>query len=252
MTESITTCIENKVGYLTFGSERANSLSKNLLKRISECLGEFDSNENVRAVIMRSSGDKSFCSGASLVELASLNSLNELISFFNAFSTLLNTIRNMSKFLILRVQGRVVGGGLGIVSVADYVVACSVAEVRLSELSIGIGPYVVEPAITRRIGKTAFNELSLDAHLFKSVIWAKQKGLYNVVVSSVQELNQVVHDTANRLSTYDAGAVSTLRRLHWKGTEEWPTLLKENAIITAKLALNKPTQDILSKWKKLD
>lgn len=252
MTESVSTRVENKVGYLTFGSERANSLSRNLLKRISECLIEFDSNESVRTVVMRSYRDKSFCSGASLIELASLNSLNELISFFDAFSILLNTIRKMSKFLVLRVQGRVVGGGLGIVSVADYVVAYSTAEVRLSELSIGIGPYVVEPAITRKIGKTAFNELSIDAHLFKSADWALTKGLYNVVISSIQELDKVVHDTATRLATYDVDAVRTLRKLHWKGTEEWPTLLTENAKITAKLALKKPTQDILSKWKKLD
>ena len=143
-------------------------------------------------------------------------------------------------------QGKVVGGGVGLVAACDYVVANSKAEIKLSELSIGIGPYVIEPVVSRKIGITAFSQLSLDAHTWKSAEWAFEKGLYTSVCSiSSEDLNQAVKFHAERLASYSEKAVKTLRKLHWKETDHWGILLAKNAGITAELALESTTQNIL-------
>ena len=159
---------------------------------------------------------------------------------------LINTIRSLSKFVVARVQGKVVGGGVGLVAACDYVVANSKAEIKLSELSIGIGPFVIEPVVSRKIGITAFSQLSLDAHTWKSAEWAFEKGLYTSICSnSSDDLNQTVKFHVGRLANYSQKAMKTLRKLHWKETDHWETLLTKNARITAELALESTTQNIL-------
>ena len=161
------------------------------------------------------------------------------------FAKVINQIRNLSKFIIAQVQGKVVGGGVGLVAACDYVIAHESAGVKLSELSIGIGPFVIEPAVSRKIGTTAFAQLSLEAERFKSARWAEEKGLYISVVSSEESLKKNVTETALRLASYAPEAVKNLRKLHWKETDHWETLLPQNAEITAKLVLEEATQNIL-------
>ena|SRR6056300_129510 len=235
------------VGYLEFGHPAGNSLPSYLLKQLEEQLKLLSEDDAVKAIILQSAGSRAFCGGASLSEMKNLKELDEATAFFMGFANLINRIRSLNKFIVVRVQGKVVGGGVGVVAACDYAIALDTASVKLSELSIGIGPYVIEPAVSRKIGATNFGLLSLDAHEWKSAEWAKQKGLFASVCDSEAALNQSVVNIANRLASYPKKANESLRKLHWKDTNHWEKLLPKNAKITAKLALEKATQNILNK-----
>ena len=236
---------EGTCGVLEFGNPAGNSLPSPLLNEFKTHLIALDKDSKVRVIIIQSNGMGAFCGGASLIGMKTLKTLKEATKFFMGIADLINTIRSLSKFVVARVQGKVVGGGVGLVAACDYVVAHSKAEIKLSELSIGIGPYVIEPVVSRKIGITAFSPLSLDAHIWKSAEWALEKGLYTSVCSSGDNLNQTVKFHAERLASYPEKAVKTLRKLHWKQTDHWDILLAKNAEITAELALESTTQNIL-------
>ena len=237
---------EGTHGVLEFGNSAGNSLSTPILNEFKTHLIALEKDATVRVIIIQSYGIRAFCGGASLVEMKTLKTLKEATKFFMGIADLINTIRSLSKFVVARVQGKVVGGGVGLVAACDYVIANSKAEIKLSELSIGIGPFVIEPVVSRKIGITAFSQLSLDAHIWKSAEWALEKGLYtSVCSSSSDDLNQTVKFHAERLANYSEKALKTLRKLHWKQTDHWEILLAKNARITAKLALESTTQNIL-------
>ena len=187
-------------------------------------------------------------SNSSFTELKTLKSFDEAREFFIGFANLLNVFRTLKKFVILQVQGRVVGGGIGIVAACDYTIAYEKAEIKLSELSIGLGPFVIEPAISRKIGSAAFAQLSLEAENWKTAKWARQKGLYNSVVNSHEELEKLAQELTKKFGNYSADAMEKLRKLHWKNTEHWEGTLKSNAEITAKLLLEDAAQSILQKF----
>ena len=240
--------IKGICGILEFGNASGNSLTSNMLKELSQNLKLLDSNKLVKVIILKSSGLKAFSGGASLTELKTLKSFDEAREFFLGFANLINAFRALKKFVILQIQGRVVGGGLGIVAACDYVIANEKAEIKLSELSIGIGPFVIEPAITRKIGSAAFAQLSLEAENWKTAKWAKQKGLYNSVLNSHKELEKLAQELTKKFGNYSADAMEKLRQLHWKNTEHWESTLKSNAEITAKLLLKDAAQSILEKF----
>ena len=235
------------IGYLEFGHPSANSLPLELLQKLEHKLNLLSKNRLVKVIIIQSNGDSTFCAGASFNDMKKMKNAEEATAFFMGFANLINTIRSLNKFILAKVQGKVVGGGVGLVASCDVAFALETASVKLSELSIGIGPYVVEPAISRKIGASAFRELSLDSHEWKSAKWAKKKGLYRSVYKSKEALNQEVLKTANRLSSYPEKANASLRKLHWRETDHWDILLPKNAEISAKLALEKTTQDLLKK-----
>jgi methylglutaconyl-CoA hydratase len=237
---------EDTYGVLEFGNSAGNSLSTPILNEFKTHLIALEKDPTVKVIIIQSYGIRAFCGGASLAEMKTLKTLKEATKFFMGIADLINTIRSLSKFVVARVQGKVVGGGVGLVAACDYVVANSKAEIKLSELSIGIGPFVIEPVVSRKIGITAFSQLSLDAHTWKSAEWSFEKGLYTSICSNRSEdLNQTVKFHVGRLANYSQKAMKTLRKLHWKETDHWETLLTKNAIITAELVLESTTQNIL-------
>lgn len=238
---------KDQIGYLEFGHPAANSLPSSLLQQINQQLNQLSKNEVIKVIVIQSDGDRAFCAGASITEMKELKNMKEATSFFMGFANLINTIRLLKKFIIVRVQEKVVGGGVGLVAACDYAIARDTAAVKLSELSIGIGPYVIEPAVSRKIGATAFGQLSLNVQDWKSAKWAQQQGLYSIICKSKEELEKSVLETATRLASYPHKANASLRKLHWKDTDHWNDLLSINAKITAKLALEKPSQDILKK-----
>ena len=240
--------IKGNCGILEFGNASGNSLTSNMLNELSKNLTLLDSSKLVKVIILKSSGLKAFSGGASFTELKTLKSFKGAREFFIGFANLLNTFRTLKKFVILQVQGKVVGGGIGIVAACDYTIAYEKAEIKLSELSIGLGPFVIEPALTRKIGSTAFAQLSLEAENWKSAKWAKRKGLYNSVVNSHKELEISAGELAKKLGNYSSDAMEKLRKLHWKNTEHWEGTLKSNAEITAKLLLKDAAQSILEKF----
>ena len=238
---------EGNIGFLEFGNPAGNSLPSPLLKAFKAGLIALEKDSNVRVIVIQSFGDRAFCGGASLAEMKTLQTLEEATAFFMGIADLINTLRSLSKFVIGRVHGKVVGGGVGLVAACDYVLAKSTAQIKLSELSIGIGPYVIEPVVSRKIGGTAFAQLSLDAHQWKSAAWAEDKGLYHALFETQVELDLAVKTNAERFASYPEKAVKTLRKLHWKETEHWDQLLPKNAAITGKLALQETTKNILKK-----
>jgi methylglutaconyl-CoA hydratase len=238
---------EGNIGFLEFGNPAGNSLPSPLLKAFKAGLIALEKDSNVRVIVIQSFGDRAFCGGASLAEMKTLQTLEEATAFFMGIADLINTLRSLSKFVIGRVHGKVVGGGVGLVAACDYVLANRTAQIKLSELSIGIGPYVIEPVVSRKIGGTAFAQLSLDAHQWKSATWAEDKGLYHALFETQVELDLAVKTNAERFASYPEKAVKTLRKLHWKETEHWDKLLPKNAAITGELVLQEATQNILKK-----
>ena len=240
--------IEGNCGIIEFGNPSGNSLTFSMLNELCQNLTSLDSNKQVKVILLKSAGLKAFSGGASFAELKTFKSFNQAREFFMGFANLMNTIRILKKFVILQIQGKVVGGGIGIVAVCDYTIAHKKAEIKLSELSIGLGPFVIEPAITRKIGSAAFAQLSLEAENWKTAKWARKKGLYNSVVSSHEELEKSARGLVKKFGNYSSDAMEKLRRLHWKNTEDWKDILQKNAEITAKLLFTNTAQIILKKF----
>jgi len=239
--------IQHNIARITFGSNAANALSPELLDDLCATIQEVNDNPEAKVLILQSEGDRAFCAGASLNALKKVTTLEAATDFFMGFAKLLNTIRTCSKFVIGRVQGKVVGGGIGLVSACDYAIATEAAAIRLSELSIGIGPYVIEPAVSRKIGKTAFNQLSVDSANWRSAKWAHTKGLYAECCADIADLDTQVNSLAERLAIYSSDALLELNNLHWNDTQHWEELLPKNAAITGQLALSTHCQNILKK-----
>ncbi len=238
---------EGALGILEFGNPYGNSLNQKSITELHEQLLVLNTDKKVKVIILQSAGCNAFCGGASFAEMKKFKNLEQATKFFMGLSNLINTLRTLSKFVVARIQGKVVGGGVGLVAACDYAIAHQDASIKLSELSIGIGPYVIEPIVSRRIGLSAFAQLSIDAENWKNSKWALDKGLYADVVENEDELNKKLGEITERISKYSPTAVRKLKKLHWKNTDHWDSLLSTNAEITAKLILGKDSQEILKR-----
>ena len=239
--------LEKKGGIakICFGHPQGNSVPPELLDQLAKLMVQAENDTAVRVVIITSEGEGAFCGGASLHALKEVKTLEQGTTFFMDFARLINTIRKMTKFVIARVHGKVVGGGVGLVAACDFAFASEKSAIKLSELSIGIGPYVIEPAVSRKIGVTAFTQLSLDSKNWKTASWATEKGLYSHLSKDTEALDAALNEKASLFASYDPGACKALRKLHWKDTDHWEELLPKNAEITAKLALSDFTQNFI-------
>lgn len=239
--------LEKKEGIakICFGHPQGNSVPPELLDQLAKLMVQAENDTAVRVVIITSEGEGAFCGGASLHALKEVKTLEQGTTFFMDFARLINTIRKMTKFVIARVHGKVVGGGVGLVAACDFAFASEKSAIKLSELSIGIGPYVIEPAVSRKIGVTAFTQLSLDSKNWKTASWATEKGLYSHLSKDTEALDAALNEKASLFASYDPGACKALRKLHWKDTGHWEELLPKNAEITAKLALSDFTQNFI-------
>ena len=246
---SLESSFQNTIATVQFGHPASNSFPRELLDRLTSEINELSRNEKVSVIILKSEGAKTFCSGASFDELLQVENEEQGTEFFSGFAHLINAMRNCNKLIIGRVQGKAVGGGVGIISACDYVFATPESDVKLSELAIGIGPFVIEPAVSRKIGKTAMAEMTLAAHAWKSADWAFQKGLYSVL-SNAENLDAEVENFAQKLSSYNPEALKEMKKIIWEGTEQWESLLFERAAITGKLILSDFSRNALLQFKK--
>lgn len=246
---SLETSFQNTIATVQFGHPASNSFPRTLLDALTAEINSLSRNEDVSVIILKSEGNKAFCSGASFDELLKVENEEQGVEFFSGFAHLLNAMRNCNKIIIGRVQGKAVGGGVGIISACDYVFATPQSDIKLSELAIGIGPFVIEPAVSRKIGKTAMTQMTLAAHEWKSADWAFQKGLYSVISDS-ENLDKDVENFAQRLSSYNPEALYEMKKIIWDGTEQWESLLFERAAITGKLVLSDFTKNALLQFKK--
>ena len=245
----INTTINDKIATITFYHPASNSFPSDQLQNLTKTINDLNSNKEVTLIILASEGDKAFCAGASFDELLQINDLENGTKFFSGFANVINAMRTSNKLIIGRVQGKTVGGGVGLAAACDYCFATENASIKLSELAIGIGPFVIEPAVTRKIGFPAMSEMTLEAETWKTAQWAKEKQLFTQVFSSIQEMDEAIEKFANRLSNYNPEALSEMKKVLWKDTEHWDVLLKERAGISGKLVLSDFTVNALNTFK---
>ena len=246
---TVESIIENGIATITFHHPQSNSLPGSLLRRLADEIAAAGKNDAAKVIVLRSGGEKAFCAGASFDELSSIKNMEEGKTFFSGFASVINAIRKAPKFVVARLQGKAVGGGVGLASASDYALAHESASVKLSELVVGIGAFVVGPAVERKIGKAAFVALSINATEWQTAHWAKDKGLYADVFSSLEELDAAVSKLAVRLSACNPEAMKRLKKIFWEGTEHWDSLLAERAEMSGNLVLSEFTRKAIEKFK---
>lgn len=247
---SLYTHIQNNIATVEFFHPASNSFPSELLQRLATTFNELSNNNDVHVIILKSEKDGAFCAGASFDELVAISNLEQGKQFFLGFANVINAMRNCSKLIIGRIQGKAVGGGVGLAAACDYCLATEQASIKLSELSIGIGPFVIAPAVERKMGVAAFSELTLDATSWKTAYWAKEKGLFATVFQTIDELDKEVENLAINLASYNPNALIEMKKVLWKNTENWELLLNERAEISGRLVLSEFTKKSLQKFKK--
>jgi methylglutaconyl-CoA hydratase len=241
--------IEHGINSIEFFHPQSNSLPGKILEELAREIHFAGTHDDTRVIILKSAGEKTFCSGASFDELVAIKNEAEGLKFFSGFANVINAMRKCPKFIIGRIQGKCVGGGVGIAAAVDYAIATDKAEVKLSELAVGIGPFVVGPAVERKIGTAAFSALAIDATSWRSSDWAKKKGLFAEVHETIEGMDESVYKLANTLTNSNPAAMAEMKKIFWKGTENWDDILKERAAISGKLVLSDFTKKAINKFK---
>jgi len=237
------------IATITFYHPQSNSLPGAVLRSLAENIENEGKHEDSRVIVLQSVGDKAFCAGASFDELIAIDDLETGKRFFSGFAMVINALRQCPKLVIGRVQGKAVGGGVGIASSVDYCFAVETAAVKLSELAVGIGPFVVGPAVERKIGVSGMSQLAIDATEWRSARWAEQHGLYAQVFSNAEEMDAAIQTLAQKLASSNPEAMLELKKIFWAGTEHWDQLLIERAGISGKLVLSEFTRNAIQKFK---
>jgi methylglutaconyl-CoA hydratase len=238
------------IATIEFGHPLSNSLPGKILNLLADTITDLGNNDEVKVIVLTSAGEKAFCAGASFDELISIKDLETGKKFFSGFANVINACRKCPKFILGRVQGKAVGGGVGMASAVDYCFASKYADVKLSELAVGIGPFVVGPAVERKIGLSAMSELAINATEWRSADWAMKKGLYTDVYDEVSEMDEAIDALANTLANSNPEAMKMLKEVFWQGTENWDTLLLERAGMSGKLVLSEFTVNAINKFMK--
>ncbi len=241
--------IKNGIATITFFHPQSNSLPSVLLKQLTEAIHTNGINAEVKVIVLQSVGDAIFCSGGSFDEMLAIKDTETGEQFFSGFANVINAIRKIPKFVIARVQGKVVGGGVGIACAADYAVGLESSSIKLSELAIGIGPFVIGPVVRRKMGLSAFSSLTINATEWKSANWAREKGMYADVYKTTEELDAAIATLTDKLSRSNLEAMKMLKKDFWVGTENWDTLLSEQASTVSYLALSDFFVNALTKFK---
>lgn len=241
---------QDEITSIEFFHPKSNSLPGKILSQLALAIKEAGEDMNSKIIILRSAGEKTFCAGASFDELIAVKNEKEGLEFFSGFAHVINAMRTCHKFIIGRIHGKCVGGGVGLAAATDYAIATESAEIKLSELAMGIGPFVVGPAVERKIGISAFSQLSIDASSWRNAQWAGRKGLFAEVHSSVQEMDKAVLELARILKDSSLEAMSEMKKIFWKGTEHWDKLLIERAAVSGRLVLSDFTRKAIEKFKK--
>lgn len=237
------------VAEITFSHPSHNSFPSELLKTLAAHIYEMRKNDAVKVILLKSSGDRTFCAGASFDELIAIESEAAGKTFFSGFAYVINAIRLCGKIVVGRVQGKAIGGGVGLAAACDYCFATEQASIRLSELGIAIGPFVIAPAVQRKIGLVSFTELSLNPDQWRSAVWAKEKGLFQEVFSSMEEMDESVDAFCERLAGYSTEALKGLKTIFWENTESWDKLLFARAAISGKLVMTTEARERLLDFK---
>lgn len=241
--------IKENIATIEFFHPEQNSLPGTILAQLAQTITDAGNNPSVQVIVLKSGGDRTFCAGASFKELITINDAATGKVFFSGFANVINAMRKCPKFIIGRIQGKTVGGGVGIAAATDYCMATKFAAIKLSELNVGIGPFVVSPAIERKMGVSATSQIAIDANNFYEAEWARSKGLFAEVFESIEEMDAKIETFAKNLCTYNPEAMREMKQIFWKGTDDWDNLLAERAAISGRLVLSDFTKKTLEKFK---
>lgn len=247
--EYVKTELHKGVATVEFFHPQSNSLPGKILRDLAAAIIHAGDDPGAAVIVLRSGGEKAFCAGASFDELTAIQTEKEGLAFFSGFAHVINAMRACPKFIIGRIHGKCVGGGVGLAAAVDYAIAAEGADVKLSELAVGIGPFVVGPAVERKIGTAAFSALAIDASSWRNAEWAKRKGLFAEVHEDTGNMDEAVQRLAHHLSHSSPAAMAEMKKIFWKGTEHWDTLLLERAAISGKLVLSEFTRNAIQKFK---
>ena len=249
MEEYVKITTEKSIGTIEFYHPQSNSLPGHILAELATTISKAGEDDRIKVIVLKSAGERAFCAGASFDELVAIDTPENGKKFFSGFANVINAARKCPKFIIGRVQGKAVGGGVGMASATDYCFATKFASAKLSELAIGIGPFVVGPAVERKLGTSAFSAMTINATKWFDASWAREKGLYTEVFDSVDEMDTEIEKLATTLSTSNPEAMEGLKKVMWQGTEHWDTLLMERAVSSGTLVLSDFTRNAISKFK---
>ena len=247
---TIETIINGNIATLLFFHPSSNSFPSTLLQQLTDEINTLSKNDSVSIIILKSAGTGAFCAGASFDELLSVSNYEEGSRFFSGFANVINAMRKCPKLIIGRIHGKAVGGGVGLASACDYSFATTKSEIKLSEIAIGIGPFVIEPAVSRKIGKMAMSEMTLNPTAWKTSKWAFEKGLFSEVFENIEDLDIRLEEYTKELSSYNPDALLEMKKVLWEGTSHWDSLLYERAAISGRLVLSDFTKNALEKFKK--
>jgi methylglutaconyl-CoA hydratase len=240
----------NGVRTIEFFHPQSNSLPGSMLEAITHEIHGAGNDIDTKVIVMQSGGERAFCAGASFDELLAIETVEQGLQFFSGFAHLINEMRKCPKFIIVRIQGKCVGGGVGLAAAADYAIAMEGADVKLSELAIGIGPFVVGPAVERKIGLSNFSSLAIDATMWRDAEWARRRGLYAELHGNATGMDESILRLANHLAHSNPEAMIQLKHSLWKGTEHWDQLLLERAAMSGRLVLSTFSKTAIQKLRK--
>ena len=239
----------NGITTIEFFHPQSNSLPRKLLADLAHEIHTAGIDKDTKVIVLRSADEKAFCAGASFDELTKIEDKEKGYAFFSGFAEVINAMRKCPRMIIGRIHGKCVGGGVGLAAAVDYAIANEASEVKLSELAVGIGPFVVGPAVQRKIGLSAFSQLSIDAAMWRNADWARRKGLFAECHPTVEGMDESIHRLSNQLAHSSAEAMAELKKVFWQGTEDWDTLLPQRAEISGRLVLSSFTKEAIARFK---
>ncbi|MCZ2083323.1 MAG: enoyl-CoA hydratase/isomerase family protein [Flavobacteriales bacterium] len=240
--------LKNNISEITFGHPKSNSLPGEILELLAQTILNEGAKEEVKAILLKSEGEKAFCAGASFDELLSIDELENSKKFFGGFAKVLNAMRSCGKLVIVRVQGKTTGGGVGIACAADYCFATKDSALALTELNLGIGPFVIGPYVERKMGKSAYAAMSIDAD-FRSADWCEKHDVYHSVSENIQMMDEEIDKFLEKLSTRSSDALSLIKKVSWEGTEHFEQLMPERILMSASLILEDSAKENIGKIK---
>ena len=244
----VNTTIKNNIAEIIFGTPKSNSLPGEILEKLAQTILDEGSKKEVKAILLKSEGDKSFCAGASFDELLEIEELEKSKIFFGGFAKVLHAMRSCGKLVIVRVQGKTTGGGVGIACAADYCFATEEAAMALTELNLGIGPFVIGPFVERKVGKSAYSAMSIDAD-FRSADWCEKHDVYHSVSENIEIMDVEINAFMEKLSTRSSDALALIKKVSWEGTEHFEQLMPERILMSASLILEDSAKENIGKIK---
>ncbi|MCC2589602.1 enoyl-CoA hydratase/isomerase family protein [Chryseobacterium sp. MFBS3-17] len=244
----VQTELKNNIAEITFGTPKSNSLPGEILEKLARNILDEGAKKEVKAILIKSAGEKAFCAGASFDELLEISELETSKKFFGGFAKVLNAMRNCGKIVVVRVQGKTTGGGVGIACGADYCFATRDASLALTELNLGIGPFVIGPYVERKIGKSQFAAMAIDAD-FRSAAWAEAHSIYHSVSENITEMNEKLSQFLNALAGRSDEALALIKKVSWEGTDHFNDLMPARIHMSASLILEDSAKQNIAKIK---